>query len=270
VAETLALDGPLAARKVFSRRDVIVAVAPKLFGQESSELARTVDKVLADPEAIPLMATPLARERAYAAATVIAPEQAIAAAVDIEVTRTDAPAVDEIAARRAIAHRETELATHLTVGQRAAVLAVTTSGRGTELIVGLAGSGKTTALAAVRGAFEADGLEVRGTSTSGQAARTLKRQAGIEASRTLASLTWRLDHGQLELTPRHVVVVDEAAMSEGGPAAPAVGRIGGLGQGGAGRRPPPARRRRPWRRFRVPGCSLRRGSARAGRQRPPA
>ncbi|MDQ6838132.1 MAG: AAA family ATPase [Actinomycetota bacterium] len=214
VAETLALDGPLAARKVFSRRDVIVAVAPKLFGQEPSELYRTVDKVLADPEAIPLMATPMARERAYATATVIATEQAIAAAVEVEVTRTDAPAVDEMAARRAMAHRETELAAHLTVGQRAAVLAVTTSGRGTELVVGLAGSGKTTALAAVREAFEGDGFEVIGTSTSGQAARTLKRQAGIEASRTLASLTWRLDHGQLELTPRHVVVVDEAAMSE--------------------------------------------------------
>lgn len=72
----------------------------------------------------------------------IATEQAIAAAVDIEVARTDAPAVAEVDARRAIANRERELDAHLTVGQRAAVLAVTTSGRGTELIVGLAGSGK--------------------------------------------------------------------------------------------------------------------------------
>jgi ATP-dependent exoDNAse (exonuclease V) alpha subunit len=99
------------------------------------------------------------------------------------------------------------------VGQRAAVLGVTTSGRGAELVVGVAGAGKTTTLAAVREAFEAEGFEVIGTSTSGQAARTLKRQAGIEASRTLASLTWRLDHGRLALTNRHVVIVDEAAMS---------------------------------------------------------
>ncbi|HJV09562.1 MAG TPA: MobF family relaxase, partial [Acidimicrobiales bacterium] len=214
VAEVLAPDGPLAARKVFSRRDVVVAVAPKLFGQEPAELKAMVERVLADPEAIPLLATPMARERAYATATVIATEAAIAAAVDIEVARTDAPAVLEVDARLAMAHQERELGTHLTVGQRAAVLGLATSGRGVELVVGVAGAGKTTALAAVRAAFEADGFEVLGTSTSGQAARALKRQAGIEASRTLASLTWRLDHGQLVLTDRHVVIVDEAAMSE--------------------------------------------------------
>jgi conjugative relaxase-like TrwC/TraI family protein len=214
VAEVLALEGPLAARKVFSRRDVVVAVAPKLFGHDLAELKSLVNQVLADPEAIPLMATPMARERVYATATVIATEQAIAAAVDIEVARTDAPAVDEIDARLAMANRERELGTSLTLGQRAAVLGVTTSGRGTELVVGVAGAGKTTALAAVREAFEAEGFEVIGTSTSGQAARTLKRQAGIEDSRTLASLTWRLDHGRLELTNRHVVIVDEAAMTE--------------------------------------------------------
>jgi hypothetical protein len=153
---------------------------------------RGFDSCPGRPEAVPLMATPMARERAYATATVIATEQALAAAVEIEVARTDAPAVDEFTARTAIAQREQELGTHLSVGQRAAVLAVPTSGRGTELIVGLAGAGKTTALAAVRHAFEAEGFEVIGTSTSGQAARTLKRQAGIESSRTLASLTWRL------------------------------------------------------------------------------
>jgi len=214
VAETLALDGPLAARKVFSRRDVVVAVAPKLFGHDPAELKSMVNQVLADPEAIPLLATPMARERAYATATVIAAERAIAAAVEIEMARADAPAIDEVSARRAIANQERELGAHLSVGQRAAVLGVTTSGRGAELVVGVAGAGKTTAQAAVREAFEAEGFEVIGTSTSGQAARTLKRQAGIEASRTLASLTWRLDHGRLALTDRHVVIVDEAAMSE--------------------------------------------------------
>jgi len=100
-------------------------------------------------------------------------------------------------ARRSLGH-------HLTVGQRSAVLGITTSGRGAELVVGVAGSGKTTALAAVRHAFESEGFEVIGTSTSGQAARTLRNAAGIEQSRTLASLTWRLDHGQLQLSHRHV------------------------------------------------------------------
>jgi conjugative relaxase-like TrwC/TraI family protein len=214
VAEVLAPDGPLAERKVFTRRDVIVAVAPRLFGHDPAELARVADRVVGDPEAVALVAVPSASERPYATATTIAREQAIAAAVDIEVARTDAPAVDQFAARTAIANREAELGTHLTVGQRAAVLATATSGRGVELIVGVAGSGKTTALAALREAFESDGFRVVGTSTSGQAARTLGRAAGIDPSRTLASLTWRLEHGQESFDRRTVVVLDEAAMTD--------------------------------------------------------
>ncbi|MDQ2827341.1 MAG: AAA family ATPase, partial [Actinomycetota bacterium] len=91
---------------------------------------------------------------------------------------------------------------------------VLTSGRGVELVVGVAGSGKTTALATVRDAFETAGFEVVGTSTSGQAARTLQREAGIEPSRTLASLNWRITHNSLKLTPNHVAVLDEAAMTD--------------------------------------------------------
>ena len=172
------------------------------------------ERVLANAESVPLVAVSSASERPYATATTIAREQAIAAAVDVEVARTDAPAVHDVVARRAVAMREADLGTSLTVGQRAAVLATATSGRGVELIVGVAGSGKTTALAALREAFETEGYRVIGTSTSGQAARTLGRAAGIEHSRTLASLTWRLEHSHLSLNDRSVVVLDEAAMTD--------------------------------------------------------
>ena len=214
VTKVLAPDGALAARKVFARRHVVVAVAPELFGADPAELARTVDRVLADPEALPLVATAGAWGRVWATATTVATEQAIAAAVERQVTRTNAPEVDDLAARMAMAEREAAMGRHLTLGQRSAVLGITTSGRGAELVVGVAGAGKTTALAAVRDAFESEGFEVIGTSTSGQAARTLRTAAGIEESRTLASLTWRLDHGQLQLTNRHIVILDEAAMTE--------------------------------------------------------
>lgn len=189
-------------------------MAPRLFGHDPAELAWVADRVVADPESVPLVAVPSASQRPYATATTIAREQAIATAVEIEVARTDAPSVDTFAAHLAIATREAELGTSLTVAQRGAVVAAATSGRGLELIVGIAGSGKTTALAALRQAFESDGYRVLGTSTSGQAARTLGRAAGIEPSRTLASLTWRLEHGQLSLDDRTVVVLDEAAMTE--------------------------------------------------------
>lgn len=65
-----------------------------------------------------------------------------------------------------------------------------------------------------RRAFETAGYQVVGTSTSGQAARTLGTEAGIAQSRTIASLMWRLDHGQICLDERTVVVCDEAGMTD--------------------------------------------------------
>ena len=105
VTKALAPDGPLAARKVFARRHVVVAVAPELFGADPAELPRMVDRVLADPEALPLVATAGAWGRVWATATTVATEQAIAAAVERQVTRTDAPEVDDLDARTAIAER---------------------------------------------------------------------------------------------------------------------------------------------------------------------
>jgi hypothetical protein len=92
-------------------------------------------------------------------------------------------------------------------------MGITTSGRGVELVEGVAGSGKTTVMAAVRDAFEVGGFTVIGTSTSGQAARTLGEEAGLTESRTLASLRWRLDHDTMRLTPNHVLILDEAGMA---------------------------------------------------------
>jgi conjugative relaxase-like TrwC/TraI family protein len=214
VNDALAPEGPLAETKVFARRDVIVAVAPALYGADPSELPWVVDRTLADPEAVPLLGVAGASERAYATAATIAREQAIAASVEAQVDRRRAAAVPLETAQAAVSRAEHRLGRPLTPDQRRAVEAVLTSGRGVELVVGVAGSGKTTALAAARDAFEAAGYEVVGTSTSGQAARTLGREAGIALSRTLASLNWRIAHGELRLSERHVAVLDEAAMAD--------------------------------------------------------
>ena len=138
VDAALAPDGPLAARKVFARRHVVVAVAPQLFGAEPAELPRMVNLVLGDPEALPLVATAGAWGQVWATATTVATEQAIAAAVERQVRRGDALAVDEVTAAMAMAAQERSLGKPLTAGQRAAVLAITTSGRGAELVVGVA------------------------------------------------------------------------------------------------------------------------------------
>ena len=178
---------------MFSRRDVVVAVGPRIFGRDPAELVRAVDVLLWDPEIVPLVGVAGAGERVYAPASVLAVEAAIATVFLDGVDAAGAAAVPSSAADAVIARKEAELGGPLTGGQADAVRAIPTSGRRMELVVGVAGAGKTTALACVRDAYEAAGHRVIGASTSGQAARTLGREAGID-SRTIASLLWRLDH----------------------------------------------------------------------------
>jgi hypothetical protein len=53
VSELLDSEGELARRKVFSRRHLVVALAPHLFGQDPEVLERLVDRALADPKSCP-------------------------------------------------------------------------------------------------------------------------------------------------------------------------------------------------------------------------
>ncbi len=214
VAEVLDAEGPLAARKVFTRAEVIVAVGPRLFGAEPAELGRVVDRALADPETMPLIGVAGARDRAWTLASVVACEAAIASAVGAGCDRTDAPATDHRRTLIAIEAKESELGRPLTDGQRDAIAGICTSGRAVELVLGVAGAGKTTALDAVRAAFEAAGYRVVGTSVSGQAARNLGREAHLATSRTLASLLWRVDHDQLDLDQRTILLLDESGMTD--------------------------------------------------------
>jgi conjugative relaxase-like TrwC/TraI family protein len=93
MAEVLAADGDLARRKVFCRRDVIVTTAPQLYGQDPRMLDLLVDRLLADPEVIPLVCVDGAREQAHSLASVLARETAIADSLSRQLGRADAPAV---------------------------------------------------------------------------------------------------------------------------------------------------------------------------------
>jgi hypothetical protein len=213
-SNAVAPQGPLAARKVFTRADVIVAVTPALYGQDPAVLGPAVARVLRHPDTIPLVAVATARDRAYAPACVVAVEAAIADVMETAAARTNGPTVDYPVVERAIWAKEATFGkATLTAGQTDAVVGLAASGLGGELVLGVAGAGKTTMLDVVRAAFEAGGYRVVGTSTSGQAARTLGTEAHVE-SRTVASLLWRLDHDRLPLDARTVVIVDEAAMTD--------------------------------------------------------
>jgi len=210
----LADDGPLARMKVFSRRHLLVELAPHLYGWEPRLVEAVAARVLADPDVIPLVGVARAIEPVHALASVIAREEVIASRIAAGLDRADAPvaAADRVAA--AVADTQAAIGGMLAGEQRRAVEAICSSGRGVELVVGVAGAGKTTMLAAVASAFEASGCQVLGTATAGQAARTLADGADLPTSSTLASLVGRLDRGQLHLDERSVVILDEAGMTD--------------------------------------------------------
>lgn len=78
-------------------------------------------------------------------------------------------------------------------------------------VVGFAGAGKSTMLAAAREAWEAQGYTVHGAALSGKAAEGLEESSGIQ-SRTLASwdMSWQNERRQLGRSD--VFVIDEAGM----------------------------------------------------------
>ncbi|WP_208029706.1 MobF family relaxase [Rhabdothermincola sediminis] len=206
-------DGPLANRKAFTRADVIRVAAPLLYGRDPADLDRVVRAVVHHAEAIPLVGQPFARGRAWAAASVLATEVAVEAVGERFAERTHQAAVTPDVVTAAIADRERRLGACLTTGQQRAITAVTTSGRALDLVVGVAGSGKTTALDLAREILEGQGYRVLGTAISGQATRTLRDEAGVD-SRTVASLVWRLEHGALRLDDHTVLLVDEAGTAD--------------------------------------------------------
>lgn len=212
-AQLLAIDGPLAADKVFARRDVMVAAAPLLYGLDPSMLARLVDKVLEHPDAIPIQPARTARDWRWAPRRVVDTERKIAKKAIERHETGSAPKVAEQFVGRAMRAAQDALGHSLTDSQLRVVSGVCRSGRSLDVVVGIAGSGKTTALDAVQTALTCEGYRVLGTATSGQAARTLGREASVE-SLTLASLLARLDRGSEQLDNRTVVVFDEAGMTD--------------------------------------------------------
>lgn len=96
--------------------------------------------------------------------------------------------------------------------QQAMVRRICRSGNGVDVVPGVAGSGKTHALAAAHDAWSATGLTVVGVALSAQAARQLEAGSGI-ASMTIARFRRTLDRPNAPgLGSDHVLVVDEAAM----------------------------------------------------------
>jgi conjugative relaxase-like TrwC/TraI family protein len=204
----------------FTRRDAMSAVARAfdVTPDEATALtARFLEKesvvrVLADPEAgtehirtrsghlVPVTSG----DRRYTTTELLAAEQRIinsAAARIGEGTGQVAPEMVE---------RVLRLHSHLDGEQADGVRALLTSGNGYDLVIGQAGTGKTTMLGAARIGWEEAGFRVIGTAVAARTAADLEAGTGIPSSSLTQLLADLREVGGL--TSRHVIVLDEASM----------------------------------------------------------
>lgn len=100
--------------------------------------------------------------------------------------------------------------THLSFQQQDALNHIIGNGD-IKCLVGYAGTGKSRLLGRAKEIWEKEGYRVQGATIAGIAAENLEAASGIE-SRTLASRCYYWDRGSEHLTPKDVLVIDEAGM----------------------------------------------------------
>jgi conjugative relaxase-like TrwC/TraI family protein len=204
----------------FSRREVLSAFARAFDVTPEEAVALTaafleredVVRVLADPDVGPdhlrtkrgHLVPVTSGDRRYTTTELLAAEQRIvrsaAAGVATATAQVEAAIVDEVLRR----HQ------HLDGEQARGVRQLLTSGNRYDLIIGQAGTGKSTMLGAARIGWEEAGIRVIGTAVAARTAADLEGGTGIPSS-SLTQLLADLREGG-GLTSRFVIVVDEASM----------------------------------------------------------
>jgi ATP-dependent exoDNAse (exonuclease V) alpha subunit len=226
-------DGVTKQASSFSRRDAIIDLAARsaIHGVSADYAAARVEiivnRLLRDDRVVPVLA-PAARtasellrvrdatgriirtvnqsERRYTTIDLLTAEtellQRATSRQDVGVARVPGGIVDRVLAARP----------GLDLDQQAMVRTLATSGAGVDVVVGKAGTGKSTALDAYRAALDAAGIPVVGIAPSATAAHQLAVSAGITETATVDRLLTQLRHSRRTLPHGVVVVLDEAAM----------------------------------------------------------
>ena len=206
IASLTSPDGLCAQDSSFERRDVVRAVAGSLAdGATVGKVEEIADQVLASPDVVPLAAVGRGGELLHTTTELLAIEETL---LD-QATRCSHAQIAVVSDE--LVDGALKRFPMLADEQQAMVRQLTTSGAGVEAVVGKAGSGKTTALAASREAWAAAGYRIRGVALSARAAEGLSEGSGILSS-TIASFVSALDRGGASLCPGDVLVVDEAGM----------------------------------------------------------
>ncbi|MEU5869600.1 MobF family relaxase, partial [Nonomuraea sp. NPDC047529] len=201
--------------KIVTRADVLADVLEALPDgvADLADADALTDRVLQHgpvvPLGVPAGAATLTNGERYTSADVTGAEQ-----VALQAARAGYGAglavVDETAAELALGAFEAGTGLALSRSQRAVLERLVRGGHAVEAVIGVAGAGKTTIMAAARSAWESRGLVVAGAATAAVAALGLAAESGI-GSGTVAAWLRRITGGP-GLDGVDVLVVDEGAI----------------------------------------------------------
>ena len=209
-------DGLTARRSTFNRAQVLEAICDRLpGGGRVVDIVALGDAFLASQHVIPIdppqpetdeterSAVAGAGAERWTTPEMVATERRLLDLVEGS-QRTEAGRTKLDALAAALAQRPT-----LEAEQEAMVRQICGSGAGVDVVEGIAGSGKTFALAAAHNAWTASGYRVRGACLAARAAQRLEEGSGIPST-SLDRLHRNLATDPV--TPTDVVVIDEAGM----------------------------------------------------------
>ncbi|ARW18568.1 Ti-type conjugative transfer relaxase TraA [Komagataeibacter europaeus] len=196
----VALEALTRQQSTFTRQDMARFVDRQTVDAE--QFTAVMVRVEACPELVALGKDGHGRER-FSTRTMIGVEQRLEEA-SLAMGQSQGHAVPLAVRRAAMQHSGLGEEQALAVGE-------VTKSRDLSVVVGYAGTGKSTMLGVARAAWEEAGYRVRGAALSGIAAEGLEAGSGIE-SRTLASLERAWERGFDLLERGDVLVVDEAGM----------------------------------------------------------
>ena len=197
---TVALKALSHSNATFSHQDI--ARFLNTHTQDSDQFQTAYLKVTTSPELVQLGTDDLGRQR-FTTKEMFNLERSLLEKADSLANRlghgVDAGARTRILAKHSLSPEQ----------QRAAI---EITGKGDlKSLAGVAGSGKSTTLKALREVWEKEGYSVKGAALAGIAVDNLQQAAGIK-SRTLASYELAWNGGHDPLTKRDILVIDEAGM----------------------------------------------------------
>ena len=226
-------DGVTRRASSFSRRDAVIDLAARsgIYGASADSAAMRIEilanRLLRDDRVVPVLApaarttSELLRVRDATGRIVRTVDQSERRYTTIDLLTAEAELLQRAVGRmhagvaRIPRHIVDQvLAAHPTLDpdQQTMVRTLASSGAGVNVVVGKAGTGKSTALGAYRAALDLAGIPVIGVVPSATAAHQLAVSAGITDAATVDRLLAQLRHGRRALPHGVVVVLDEAAM----------------------------------------------------------